>query len=205
MSRRWPARSTPSREFVANFFYDPENFLLMQIIFGDLLITALFIHRLHRFGDNAAAWVLTIWFVCGVSSSSIFYGLQAQAQVYFVLAAIIWLVFGLEHWRQALAAGCSWLHGDVPGDRLRAAAGHRDHRRPARDQIPGRLQSIINAILINAAVLFYALFLLYRAEDELERQVSPRRRAGLGGASRSGGRRLRADPRSAIADRIDDV
>jgi adenylate cyclase len=88
---------------VTNLSYDAENHLLMQVVFSALVIVALLIHRLHRFGDNAAAVALVLWFLGAVTASSIFYGLQAQAQAYFVLAGIIWLVVGLENWRLAIA------------------------------------------------------------------------------------------------------
>jgi adenylate cyclase len=191
-----------SSRFVANLFYDPQNFLLMEIIFAALAVTALFIHRLHRFGDNAAAWVLTFWFISGVSSSAIFYGLQAQAHVYFVLAGIVWVVFGLENWRQALVAvgllctATFLIMAFTPQQGIAVITDQKAISFLAT-------QSIINSVLINAAVLCYALVVLYRTEQDLESEsaradallsvVLPETVAG----------RLRADPQARIADRLD--
>lgn len=191
-----------SSRVVTNSFYDPDNFLLMQAIFAGLAIIAFLAHRLHRFGENVAAIALTIWFVVAVTSSSIFYGLQTQTQVYFVLAAILWLMFGLEHWRLAIGglllvcAVTLTVLNVVPEQGIAISGGNRAVNFLA-------MQSIVNALIINAAVMFYALFLLRRAEDDLERQsaradallrvVLPDAVAG----------RLRANPQARIADRID--
>ena len=52
----------------ANFFYDTENFLLMQVTYAGIAIFPLLVHRLHRFGDIAGAAALTIWFLASVTA-----------------------------------------------------------------------------------------------------------------------------------------
>jgi adenylate cyclase len=193
-----------SSRFVANLFYDAEHFLLMQTIFGCLALTAFLIHRLHRFGENVAAVTLTIWFLAGVTSSSIFYGLQAQAQVYFVLGAILWFTFGLENWRLAIgglllvcAVMLAVIHF-VPQEGI--ALSH--------DQVAVKflaMQSIINALIINAAVLFYALFVLRRTEMELEGERTRAETLVSVVMPDQVAERLRSGKETRIADRIDGV
>jgi adenylate cyclase len=188
----------------ANFFYDAENFLLMQVTYAGIAIVPLLVHRLHRFGDIAGASVLTIWFLMSVTASSIFYGLQAQTQVYFLLSAIVWFVFGLEHWRIALGAlllACVVMLTVVNLVPLQGIALVADERAIKFLAI----QSIFNAIVINAGVLFYALFLLRRAEDELERQRIRADTLVSVVLPEAVARRLRSGNETRIADRIDNV
>lgn len=188
----------------ANFFYDAENFLLMQVTYAGIAILPLLVHRLHRFGDIAGAAALTIWFLASVTASSIFYGLQAQTQVYFLLAAIVWFVFGLEHWRLAIGAlllACAVMLAVVNFVPLQGIAVVADERAIKFLAI----QSIFNAIVINAGVLFYALFLLRRAEDELERQRARAEALVSVVLPEAVARRLRSGNETRIADRIENV
>ncbi len=188
----------------ANFFYDAENLLLMQVTYAGIAILPLLVHRLHRFGDIAGAAVLTIWFLASVTASSIFYGLQAQTQVYFLLAAIVWFVFGLEHWRLAIGAlllACAVMLAVVNFAPLQGIAVVADERAIKFLAI----QSIFNAIVINAGVLFYALFLLRRAEDELERQRARSEALVSVVLPEAVARRLRSGNETRIADRIENM
>jgi adenylate cyclase len=189
---------------IANFFYDAENFMLMQVTYAGLAVVPLLIHRLHRFGDIAGAAVLTVWFLLAVTASSTFYGLQAQTQVYFLLAAIVWFVFGLEHWRLALGGlllVCGVMLAVVNFVPLQGIAAITDERAIKFLAI----QSMINAIIINAGVLFYAVFLLRRAEDALERQRTRAEALVSVVLPEAVARRLRSGNELRIADRIDNV
>ena len=188
----------------ANFFYDAENLLLMQVTYAGIAIFPLLVHRLHRFSDIAGAAALTIWFLASVTLSSTFYGLQAQTQVYFLLAAIVWFVFGLEHWRVAIGAlllACAVMLTVVNFAPQQGIAGITDERAMKFLAI----QSMINAIVINAGVLFYALFLLRRAEDELERQRARAEALVSVVLPEAVARRLRSGNERRIADRIEKV
>ncbi|MEX0591763.1 MAG: hypothetical protein WD207_11835 [Xanthobacteraceae bacterium] len=88
--------------FIINSMNDVEHFALVQTIVIALIVVALLIHRLHRWGDNAAATALVIWFVVALVFAVVLFGTDSQVQVYFVLAAVILFLFGLENWRLAL-------------------------------------------------------------------------------------------------------
>lgn len=188
----------------ANFFYDAENLLLMQVTYAGIAIFPLLVHRLHRFGDIAGPAALTIWFLAAVTLSSTFYGLQAQTQVYFLLAAIVWFVFGLEHWRLAIGGlllTCAVMLAVVNFAPQQGIAVITDERAMKFLAI----QSMINAIVINAGVLFYALFLLRRAEDELERQRARSEALVSVVLPEAVARRLRSGNETRIADRFENV
>jgi hypothetical protein len=63
-----------------------------------------FLHRLHRFVDNIGAIAMLLLFICSASMAAFLFGLQSQIQSYFVLAGILWVMFGLEHWRLVIGA-----------------------------------------------------------------------------------------------------
>jgi class 3 adenylate cyclase len=190
-----------SSRVIANFFYE-ENSLLMQVVFGALVVAAFLIHRLHRLGDNAAAVTLVLWFLAAVTASSNFYGLQAQAQAYFILAGIMWFMVGLENWRLALAGLIAvyivtlTVLNVAPQQGIAISGDERALKFLA-------MQSFFNAITINALMLFYVLFLLRRAEQELERERG-RAEALLSVVLPDAvAARLRAEPDRRIADHIE--
>jgi len=186
---------------VANLSY-AENHPLMQAVFGALVIAALLIHRLHRLGDNAAAMTIVIWFLAGVVASTSFYGLQAQAQAYFVLAGVLWFMVGLKNWRLAIAGLAAvfivtlMVLNLAPQQGIAISGDERAVKFLA-------MQSFINAITINALVLFYVLFLLRRAEEELERERGRAEALVSLVLPDAVAARLRAEPDRRIADHIE--
>lgn len=153
---------------MASVAYEFEGAYLVQLVSGIMLVWALLIHRLHRYGDDAAALALTAWFIVSVSIAVIMFGLASQVQAYFVLAAVIWVLFDLERWRLSLGitvilavimlASINYgpQYGIAIADDPRAAAYLAT-------------QSMLNAVIINCVVIIYALLLLRRAEGDLER------------------------------------
>jgi adenylate cyclase len=149
-----------------------------------------------------AAIVMVGVFLTSASLSTLIFGLQSQVQAYFVLAGIAWFMLGLENWRIALGAILTVAVTVLALLQIAPQTG------PAVSESAAALiaiQSIANAITINAVMLFYALFLLQRAEGELERES--RRAEALVSIvlPASVAERLRAEPDRRIADRLDDV
>jgi adenylate cyclase len=186
---------------VANFSYS-EHHLLMQAVFSALVVAALLIHRLHRLGDNLAAVAIVAWFLAGVTASTTFYGLQAQAQAYFVLAGVLWFMVGLENWRLTLAGlivvfiVTLAVLNIAPQQGIAISGDERAIKFLA-------MQSFVNAITINAFVLFYVVFLLRRAEQDLEHERGRAEELVSVVLPDAIAARLRAEPDRRIADRID--
>lgn len=189
---------------MASVAYEFEGAYLVQLVSGIMLVWALLIHRLHRYGDVAAALALTAWFIVSVSIAVIMFGLASQVQAYFVLAAVIWVLFDLERWRLSLGitvilavimlASINYgpQYGIAIADDPRAAAYLAT-------------QSMLNAVIINCVVIIYALLLLRRAEGDLERE-SARAEALIGVVLPEPiACRLRTEPDRQIADHIENV
>lgn len=175
----------------------------LQLTSGFLAATALMINRLHRFGENVAAMALVAWFLCSVSFASFYFG-SSYVQVYFVLIGVLWFLFGLENWRLSVvwtailfaAALIIMLYAPMQG----VAIGD-----DVQLSTYVTLQSMINAIVIISIVIVYALLLLQRAERDLERQ-SARAEALVGVVlPRPIADRLRDNPETRIADRVEGV
>jgi adenylate cyclase len=190
--------------FVFNVTNDIKHYAIAQTILVVLSLLALFVHRLHRWGDNVAATALVVWFIFALLFVVVSFGTDSQVQVYFVLAAVILFLFGLENWRLALF----WIaivflvllgvlqFGPTHGVVL-----------PANSDLRGFLsaQALINVIIINTLVILYALILLQRAESELVRQRARAEALVAVMLPDSVARRLRSGKETRIADRVDGV
>jgi class 3 adenylate cyclase len=137
-----------------------------------------------------------------VIASTTFYGLQAQAQAYFVLAGVLWFMVGLENWRLALAGLLMVFVVTLSVLNLTPQEGSALSG-DARAVKFLAMQSFINAITINAFVLFYVLFLLRRAEQELERERGRAEELVSLVLPDAVAARLRAEPDRRIADHIE--
>jgi adenylate cyclase len=189
---------------IFNLTNDIEHYYVAQSILIALTIVALFIHRLHRWGETAAATALVVWFIIALLFVVISFGTDSQVQVYFVLAAVILFQFGLEHWRQALfwigvvfLVLIAVLHfGPTHGVLL-----------PEGTELRGFLatQALINVIIINAIVILYALILLQRAESELLRERARAEALVAVMLPDAVAQRLRSGKETRIADRVEGV
>lgn len=185
-------------------FSEVENYLWIQAASGTFAATAFLIHRLHRYGDNAGAVGLILWFVITVTFAALLFGLQSQVQVYFALSGVILFMFGVENWRPFLAwmtVLCATMFFVLSTAPQRGLA---TETRPEVIELVA-FQSMVMAIVINAALIFYALLLLHRTEGDLERQ-SARAQALLDVMlPRPVADRIKAHPDAPIADRIENV
>jgi adenylate cyclase len=184
-----------------NFREDP-HFLTITLTSACFAVAALLIHRLHRFGQNAAAFALVIWFLTSVAFAVTIFGLQGQAQVFYALAGVLLFMFGVEHWRIFLALLVVFFAMSVLTIKYAPEYGVATSVSPGIYEAVA-VQSLISAIVINAALIFYSLVVLQRTERDLERQ-SERAEALLEVVLPEPiAQRLRAAPDKRIADRID--
>jgi adenylate cyclase len=161
---------TAISHLIMNSIHDFRGLLIINVynvisIFGSLLVP-----RLHRIGPHVGATALILMVLVIHSLVVWSFGLSSGLQIYFTVGggAILYF-FGVQNWRLFLVFfGCfvvalfvsinfASVEGlDIPGDHA------------FREQLAS--QGLINAIVINAALLFYALAALRRAEVQLEDQ-----------------------------------
>src|SRR5262249_8155345 len=136
-----------------------------------MMVAALIIPFLHRFGQNTAAIVLLILLIGGNSFVVWMLGTASGLVIYFTLAGAILLIFGVENWKlfvpflAATAAALLLALNSAPPNGL---------LEPDDQDLRAMLfgQAMINTCVINALIMFYALAALHRAEAELENQYA---------------------------------
>ena len=157
------------QHLVTNIVYAFQALAVVHIYNAIIIATALMIPRLHRFGDNTAAMTLLPLMMLGHLFIVWMLGQDSGLQIYFTLAAVILFMFGIEQWRLFLVwfgLACAELIVVLqfaPKQGLVLITDASFHR-----AISG--QAMINAIALNAVMIFYALAALRRAESEREQE-----------------------------------
>ena len=154
---------------VINSIYDFPGLVVIHIYNAIMVAVAAVIPRLHRFGENTAA-VALILIAWGGNTFVVFaLGLSSDLHIYFTLAGAILLMVGIQNWRIflvlfALALGALLLVMNVASVNGFIAPEERTLRELLSNH------AMINTITINAAMIFYALAALRRAEVQLQTQ-----------------------------------
>jgi adenylate cyclase len=148
---------------------DFRGFLVPHLVLVLLIIAALLIPRLHRWGDYLGAHSIAAIDIFGVTYMAWVYGRDSQIYLYFTLSAVLLFVFGIENWRRyagwfvLAAAGLLASLLLAPGEGLFIP---RDH--VLREIMAA--QTLLNALVVMSLVIFFAMATLRRAEVELEGQ-----------------------------------
>jgi adenylate cyclase len=187
---------------VSYFFFEFEAFWFAFSFGTTLAVWALLIHRMHRFGDNVATTALIIWYVTGIFFTTFMFGLQTQAQVFFVLSGVMLFLFGVENWRLFLFWFAVVFLAMLIVMNYAPAQGAVTDARLLHSM---SLQSMITAVSINAIVIFYVLFVLRRTQLELLRESARADALVSAVLPDSIAARLRAQPENRIADRVEGV
>src|SRR5262249_42919296 len=161
-------------------------------------------HRLHRFGPNAAAIALVSLVIAGNLLVVWMLGRQSNLHVYFTLAGAMLFMFGVENWRLflawfALACAALILSIQLATEHGLLMAG--DDK--LRQMLSGH--ALINTIVINAIMIYYALTALRNAEVELEHQYARSETLVTAVMPASIAARLKAGTERRIADRIENL
>jgi adenylate cyclase len=198
------AAADAASHFIINGAYAWRDLWVIHAYNGIMTILFLSIHRLHRFGDNVAAITLILMVLAGNLFAVWVLGLDSSLQVYFTLAGAMLFVLGVENWRLFLfffVLYCAALFGSLEFAPVRGLVLPDDtHLRHILSA-----QAMINTIVINAALLFYALAALRRAERDLEEQYARSEALVANVMPPSIAARLKSGIESRIADRIDNL
>jgi adenylate cyclase len=185
-----------------NAVYDFDGLLIVNIYNALMTLAVLCIPMLHRVGKNVAAFALVVMALAGNTFVVWALGLTSDLHVYFTLAGAILFMVGVQNWRLflgllALAVAVLLFNLNfAPIDGfIMPADGH------LRDLLSS--QAMINTIVTNSAMIFYALTALRKAEVELEQQYRRSDALVTTILPESVAARLRSGAETRIADRIE--
>jgi adenylate cyclase len=189
---------------VINAAYDFEGLLIIHAYNAFITVAALLAPRLHRLGDHAAAFALIAIVLCGTIFVVSALGTASDLHIYLTLAGAMLFLFGVHNWRMFLGFFAVFIavlllilnFAPVDGFIL-----------PQDVQLRAMLsrQAMINTIIINAAMILYALTALRNAEAELEQQYERSEALVTTVMPASIAARLKSGAEDRIADRIENL
>ena len=186
---------------IINSIHNFEGLLVIHVYNAVMMVAALIIPFLHRFGPNIAAVVLLILLIGGNSFVVWMLGTASGLEIYFTLAGAILLFFGVENWKLflpflAATAAALLLNLNLAPPNGLIQPDDQD----LRTMLFG--QAMINTFVINALIMFYALAALHRAEAELENQYARSEALVSAIMPPAVAERLKSGAEHRIADRI---
>ena len=155
--------------FIINSLHDFRGLLFVNIY--NVLVTVVFllIPRLHRHGEFTAAMVFCTFVVFAHMFVVWSFGLSSDIHIYYTMSGAILIFFGIQHWRRFLIFFVPFILALLVASNFAPNEGLFIPNDDAFRELLSS-QAMINTIVINAAILFYALTLLHRAEVQLNDQ-----------------------------------
>lgn len=189
---------------VSNALYSFDGLVVIHLYNVLIAAAALATTRLHRFGDNVAAIVLILLIASGNTFVVLALGITSDLQIYFTLAGAMLFLFGVQNWRLFLAFFLMMAlllvlilnFGPIDGFVL-----PQDGR--LRDLLS--TDAYLSTIVINAALIFYALTALRNAETALAEQYARSESLLSAIMPSSIAARLKSGAEARVADRIDNL
>lgn len=146
--------------------HDPRGLWPLNIHNALLVVGGLVLPLCHRFGPNVVGLAIVIVFGAGQTYVTWMLGTDSNLHVFFVLAGASLFFFGIENWKLFAAALLCLMAALVITINIAPEAGLL-----AVGDLPLRVmisnQTVISVAVINAALIFYALWLVERAEADL--------------------------------------
>jgi adenylate cyclase len=186
---------------IINSIHNFEGLLVIHVYNAAMMVAALVVPFLHRFGQNTGAVALLILLIGGNTFVVWMLGTASGLEIYFTLAGAILLFFGVENWKlflpflAAAAAALLIALNLAPPEGL-----IQPDDQDLRAMLFG--QAMINTFVINALIMFYALAALHRAEAELENQYARSEALVSAIMPPAVAERLKSGAEHRIADRI---
>jgi adenylate cyclase len=187
---------------VTNAIHDFEGLIVIHIYNLVIAIADLLVPQLHRFGNNVAAITLVTIVIVGNTFVVWALGISSDLHIYFTLAGAMLFMFGVQNWRLFLVFFLPCVAillialNYAPVDGFIAPTDGR-----LRDMLS--TNAMLNTIIINAAMIFYALTALRNAEVRLEQQYERSEALVTTILPESVAARLRSGAEQRIADRIE--
>jgi adenylate cyclase len=186
---------------IINSIHNFEGLLVIHVYNAAMMVAALLVPFLHRFGQNAGAVVLLILVIAGNTFVVWMLGIASGLEIYFTLAGAILLFLGVENWKLWLP----FFAATASAMLLTLNFAQPDGLIQPDDQDLRAMlfgQAMINTFVINALMVFYALAALHRAEAELENQYARSEALVSAIMPPAVAERLKSGAEQRIADRI---
>jgi adenylate cyclase len=182
--------------------YDFRGLVIVNIYNMLMIAATLLVPRLHRFGENTGAVALVLLIAIGNTFVVWALGRSSNLHIYFTLAGAMLLLIGVQQWRLFLGLFSLFFGALVSALNFAPVDGFVLPQDKALRELLSS-HAMINTILINAAMLFYALTALRHAEIELQDQYE-RSEALIGNVMPAAiAARLKSGQEPRIADRIE--
>jgi adenylate cyclase len=187
---------------VTNAIHDFEGLMVIHLYNLCIMAACLLVPRLHRFGGNVAAITLVTVVICGNTFVVWALGISSDLHIYFTISGAMLFMFGVQNWRLFLVfflpcvAILLFALNYAPVDGFVAPTDGA-----LRDMLS--TNAMLNTIIINAAMIFYALTALRNAELKLEQQYERSEALVTTILPESVAERLRSGAEERIADRIE--
>lgn len=149
--------------------YDARGLWPLNIYNILLIVAGLVLPFWHRLGANFVAIVLILLIGLGQLYTVWMLGITSDLHIFYLLAGAMLFFFGIQNWKWFLGffvyatALLLFALNFAPVDGLLLPTDGR-----LRDMISSH--TMLSVVIINAALIFYALTLVHRAEVELEQQ-----------------------------------
>jgi adenylate cyclase len=154
---------------VMTSFYDLKGMLPLNAYNALMVVTCAILPRLHRLSENFVAIALIVLVGFGQLYAVWMLGITSDLHIFYTLAGATLFFFGIQNWKlffgacvYAVALLLFALNFAPVDGLLLPTDGH------LRDLVSS--QAMMSVTAINAAIIFYALALVRRAEVELEQQ-----------------------------------
>lgn len=190
---------------VSNALHDLSGMMVIHIYNALMVLAALLVPRLHRRGPNTGAMALLALITFGNTFVALMMGRDSSLHVYFTfMPAGIMLLVGVENrrvWLPFVAAAAVALLATLslfPAEGF-VLRGDTVIRRSLASH------AMINAMLVNGVLIFYALTVLRRAEADLQTALGRSDSLLSILMPKPIAERLKGAPQQPIADRLDDV
>jgi adenylate cyclase len=187
---------------VINALWDFHGLLIVNVYNVFMIALPLLIPRLHRYGENVAAIALSLLILFAHMFVVYAFGLASGVHMYYTLAGAIVLLVGTKHWLQFLVLFLMWFGALLFALTFAPIDGFvLPDDTALRDMLS--TNAMINTITIPAILLFYALNVGERAEDQLEDQYRRSEALVATVMPASIAERLKSGREDRIADHID--
>jgi class 3 adenylate cyclase len=189
---------------VINALHDFSGLQLLHLYNVGVIVLALLLHRLHRYGENLVVICLSTLIVLGHSVVVVTLGLASDLHIYFALSAFMLFVFGVRSWKLFLVF---YLAAFAALILVLQFAPHNGLLVPEDTAFRTFLasQAIVNVMIINGIGISFTLTTLSRTQHDLARQVAVSDALVDVMLPRSVSHRLREGEERQIADHIDNA